>query len=313
MITFIPPSRRPVPIAVARKAVRALPLLAVMAIAGQVASGSDVPRRPSSPPTQASKTIVDRAVQPAGGGCRQCGPTGCKHGHHRDCRDGACVPYCPVRPSTFGFYGTQWRRWPGSGVVPVSNEQASTPVKPPKSSVPGPDEESLGPKASELPEPDFPAEGTGKAEADDARAASPARPLTPERPSPAAEPQTPTAPEDSTPLAPEPEAATPRPDEATPAQAEPAAPAPRPQDDNLFDESAAGRVRRKIPVATGPRPVQVAPKARRAASGRVQPATHQQAVPTPRAAAAPRPTSPAVPRVAFDPRMDAEGARRPVR
>jgi hypothetical protein len=41
--------------------------------------------------------------------------------------------------------------------VPVSNEQAATPSKPPKSSVPGPDEESFGPKPSELPEPDFPA------------------------------------------------------------------------------------------------------------------------------------------------------------
>ena len=52
------------------------------------------------------------------------------------------MPFCPVRPSTFGFYGTQWRRWPGQGVVPASAEDAATPMPPPKSAVPGPDEES---------------------------------------------------------------------------------------------------------------------------------------------------------------------------
>jgi hypothetical protein len=105
-------------------------------------------------------------------------------------RDGACVPYCPVRPSTFGFYGTQWRRWPGAGVVPVSNEQAATPSKPPKSSVPGPDEESLGPKPSELPEPDFPA---GEPAEEGARSAVPPEPEAPEPTAPAAESTEPAA------------------------------------------------------------------------------------------------------------------------
>jgi hypothetical protein len=52
------------------------------------------------------------------------------------------VPYCPVRPGQFGYYGTQWRRWPGSGVVPASAIDAATPVAPPRLEVPGPDEES---------------------------------------------------------------------------------------------------------------------------------------------------------------------------
>ena len=133
MTTFIPPARRPMPIAVARKAVQALPLLALMAVSVQAASPTMTAsqrRAAAAQQTQAARVIVDHSVQPAGGACRQCGPAGCKHGHHRDCRDGACVPYCPVRPGTFGFYGTQWRRWPGAGVVTVSNEQAATPSKP---------------------------------------------------------------------------------------------------------------------------------------------------------------------------------------
>lgn len=308
MTTFIPPARRTLPIAVARKAAQALPLLAIMAIM-MPAPAAEAPRRldpaaraPAPRPTasrtpQAGRTVVDASVKPAGGACQACGPTGCKtgcrHGHHRECRDGACVPYCPVRPSTFGFYGTQWRRWPGSGVVPVSNEQAATPSKPPKSSVPGPDEESLGPKASELPEPDFPAE-----EADTAgkRAAAAPEPAAPEPPAAAAE-------RALEPAAPEPMPET----EAKPAQPEAAPAKPRPQDDNLFDDSAAGRVRRKIPVTNGPLPAQ-RPKA-----SRVQPAAHQQPAVGEPAAAARRPTSQAVPRVAFDPRAEAERMRQPAR
>jgi len=93
---------------------------------------------------------VDPAVVPAGGdGCRHCGGHQCAAhagrphaGHHADCRPGQCVPYCPVRPAQFGFYGTQWRRWPGSGVVPASGVEDVTPDEPPRSQVPGPDEES---------------------------------------------------------------------------------------------------------------------------------------------------------------------------
>jgi hypothetical protein len=57
-----------------------------------------------------------------------------------------CVPSCPVRPGQFGYYGTQWRRWPGQGVIQASAAEAATPVKPPKSAVPGAEEESPTPR-----------------------------------------------------------------------------------------------------------------------------------------------------------------------
>lgn len=107
--------------------------------AGRAAGGE-----PSTSPAR-TRTIVDHAVVPAGGlGCRQCGVGACRpHGGHlTDCRDGLCAPHCPVRPSQYGFYRTQWRRWPGAGVVPASAEQAATPIPPPAVQVPGPDEES---------------------------------------------------------------------------------------------------------------------------------------------------------------------------
>jgi len=277
MTTFIPSTPRIPASHAVRKAIRALPLLAAVVSLTGAATAAEGSRR-SEPATRqaASRTVVDHAVQPAGGACKQCGPGGCRHGHHRDCRDGACVPYCPVRPGTFGYYGTQWRRWPGSGVVPVSNEQAATPVKPPKSSVPGPDEESFGPPPSDLPEPDFPAA---------------------DAPSPSA-PEPPTA--DSEPLGGIPErsdaqpATRPAPEaESPPAQPEASPAKPRPADDNLFDDSAARKVRRKIPVPANPMPAQ------RSAKGRVQPAAHQEP-----AAAAKRPAMKPVPRVAFDPRQE---------
>lgn len=108
------------------------------------------PRRP--------RTIVDHAVTPAGLGCRHCGAGVCPlhHGHLDACRDGLCAPHCPVRPSQYGFYRTQWRRWPGEGVVPASAAEAATPVPPPAVQIPGPDEES--PRSPEdesaVPEPD---------------------------------------------------------------------------------------------------------------------------------------------------------------
>lgn len=92
------------------------------------------------------RVIVDHAVTPAGGHhCgTHCGNAGCRirHAHVAGCRDGQCAPHCPVRPSHYGFYGTQWRKWPGLGVVPVSAEDAATPVAPPPSQVPDADEES---------------------------------------------------------------------------------------------------------------------------------------------------------------------------
>lgn len=62
--------------------------------------------------------------------------------HHAGCRNGQCVPHCPVRPGQFGYHGTHWRRWPGTGVVPVSAISDAVPVRPPRSAVPGADEES---------------------------------------------------------------------------------------------------------------------------------------------------------------------------
>jgi hypothetical protein len=55
----------------------------------------------------------------------------------------------------FGFYGTQWRRWPGSGVVQASNNEAATPAQPPAAELPGPGEESPETDAAdeELPVP----------------------------------------------------------------------------------------------------------------------------------------------------------------
>lgn len=107
------------------------------------ARGADaVASRPPAPPR--SKAIVDHAVVPAGLHCAPCGAGACRvHGGHlAGCRNGMCEPHCPVRPSQYGFYHTQWRRWPGEGVVPASAEDMATPVAPPQSQVPTIDEES---------------------------------------------------------------------------------------------------------------------------------------------------------------------------
>lgn len=247
---------------------------------------------------QRSQPVVDRAVVPAGGvaACQECGPAGCRHGHahrhHRDCRDGACVPYCPVRPGTFGFYGTQWRRWPGEGVVPVSHERDATPASPPRSEVPNADEESLEPAPAELPEPDAEAPATPA----DEPAALPAAP------EPEAEAATPRQPdgggETVAPEPQEPPAATEKPaDTDQPAKT-------RPEDENLFDDSAARRVRRKIPVASASTPGRGA-----SAAAAVTPATHEGVEPVKRSMQ-PRPAPRAVPLVPFDPRAELERMRR---
>jgi hypothetical protein len=169
-------------------------------------------------------------------------------------------------------------------VVPVSNVEAATPVKPPKSAVPDADEESFGPKAADLPEPGD--AGTDAAE-------SPRQPIAPEpdaSPAPA-EPRVPAADEKEAPreMPQEPEATS------KPAEAEPA-PA-KPKDDNLFDDSAARKVRRKIPVPSG--------NASRtpAESAGVRTTSHESTV---GGAAGP---SKNVPRVAFDPRGEATRIR----
>jgi len=256
-------------------------VLALQAGAAETARPAGRPSASARPAP--SRTVVDAAVKPAGGMvCHQCGPSGCRHGkhcHHRDCRDGVCAPSCPVRPGTFGYYGTQWRRWPGQGVVPVSNVEAATPVKPPKSEVPGIDEESFGPQADDLPEPATP----------DGTAAEPAaRPVAPEPDAPAA--VDPTTPEPTAP------AAEPRDMPAEPASnpAAEEAPAAKPKPQDLFDESAARKVRRKIPV--------------QAAGGSRGQATGTSGV-TPTSHEAPRPAARSVPRVAFDPQAESSRLR----
>ena len=279
-----------------------------------------VAQRAASPAPRARTKVVDPAVTPAGGACGQCAPGGCRHkpglhGHHRDCRDGACVPYCPVRPATFGFYGTQWRRWPGQGVVPVSGEAAATPVKPPRSAVPGADEESRGPAASELPEPedaapsdggdtsngDEPARDTPAAPEPDAPAPEPAEPAMEKEPTPRVEKSEPAPPEPRpVPRGEEKPAATPATREEKP-EATPAKPKPRPEDEDLFDESAAARnVRRRISIAVAPEPPDPS------TLDAVQPVAHS-GVGTGGGTAMRRSATrgPAVPRVPFDPQAEA--------
>lgn len=118
-------------------------ILAVVACGALPARpGLAEPPRPAPP-----RTVVDPAVVPAGG-CRGCNAPSCRmcqgrHGvHHAGCRDGKCHPHCPVRPQEFGFYGTQWRRWPDRQVVPVAHEREGTPALPPRSQVPRSEEES---------------------------------------------------------------------------------------------------------------------------------------------------------------------------
>ena len=76
--------------------------------------------------------------------------------HSPQCRDGHCAPHCPVRPSHFGYYPTQWRRWPGQvGTAGAVDPAAATPVSPPRSVVPGLEDESPtrpNPDASRKPD-----------------------------------------------------------------------------------------------------------------------------------------------------------------
>lgn len=149
-----------------------------------------------------------------------------------DCRGAACPANCTVRPDEFGFYETQWRSWPTEvGRRAVAPENL-TPVSPPKSEVPGVDEESLQRPAADveamedtaapLPAPRIPVPDRRRA-ADDAdrREAE-----TEESPAPREEPEA---------LFEE---------EAAPAKPTPPKPAIPADDENLFDEA-----RRTLPRA----------------------------------------------------------------
>lgn len=202
---------------------------------------ADPVARPAATATR-SKTIVDHAVVPAGGvHCRQCGTGACRmHGGHlAGCRNGMCHPHCPVRPSQYGFYSTQWRRWPGEGVVPTSAEEAATPVAPPASQVPTIDEES--PSAAGAAPADGGAAGGAEAmpSAVDRSAQDAALPT-----DPIPEPAPRTAP------AAEPSAAEP-PVPPTPPGEAPATPGKEAAEGDLFDQSAAPRPDEELPLEAG--------------------------------------------------------------
>jgi len=87
------------------------------------------------------------------GGCnrKECRPCGLKQRLHEPICNGqcggggGCPAHCPVRPSQFGFYPTTWRQWPGQQVRQVAHlDVEATPVQPPRSEVPGMNEESRG-------------------------------------------------------------------------------------------------------------------------------------------------------------------------
>ena len=248
---------------------------------------------PSPRPPRTRPAMVDHAVVPAGGACRGCREAHCRtcrggghHGHHAGCRDGKCHPYCPVRPQEFGFYDTQWRRWPGQGVAPAAHVQEATPVRPPKSAVPRADEESREPRADELPAP----EPATAAAVPDAPAAAPAPPAAEAIREPAAEPAP--LPVEEPPVRGRSPAAAPLP------LAEPPAKQP-PADANLFDESATGPVPRRFVASRG------AIAATPPASAKVRPATLTYPVSVADLPKSVDGDSPRVPRVPFDPAAEA--------
>ena len=150
----------------------------------------------------------------AGGRCAvdNCGHAGCRHG---DCGVPGCPAHCPVRPASFGFYGTQWRTWPGQEVAQATHVEPAAPVMPPKSEVPTADEESPVP-GFELPAPE--PEGAA-AESGDSTFLDPIGP-------------------DSVPPRPQPAEPAPLPQPGDrPRIEKPAVPA----EDNLFDEAAVRR------------------------------------------------------------------------
>lgn len=283
-----------------------------VAAAGSMASGAD----PTAGPTPRARTrIVDPAVTTAGGvGCTSCGPAGCRHGHggrhghHAGCRDGVCVPYCPVRPQQFGYYGTRWRKWPGQEILQVSGERDAAPAQPPRSAVPGADEESMAPAEPDAAAtPDAGAPATLPPQAEEP-APLPSRPRQPEpmpgeraeprvapeakpadeplpaaQPKPAAEPAPATEPKQA--LEPKPEAA-PKPE----AKPEPA----RPEDENLFEvlSGSGWRAKRKFPVTSADSP------AAGSEAGGVRPTAHAAPV---------EPRS--VPKVQFDPAAESRRLR----
>lgn len=181
-------------------------------------------------PPAATAHVVDHGPPVASIASRRgpCGDAPCTHEHcggdgHSACRrEGCevegCPAHCPVRPASFGFYGTQWRSWPGQQVAQAAHAEPAAPVMPPKSEVPTAAEESPVPGFEE------PAAETAAAETQptDADAAGKA---------PA--------------ILPPPDAAPDRRNgelqDEEPKTGEPKTPGKKPADDNLFDEAALQR------------------------------------------------------------------------
>ncbi len=130
-----------------------------------------VARAAASEVRQTSATVsADGGVVLAGGvmanaDCRQCGQQGCgkcrpvgdRLGLHCNglCEQGGCPAHCPVRPDQFGYYATRWRSWPGQGVKQVGHfDPATTPVVPPRSEVPGMEDELALPSQRDEAAPD---------------------------------------------------------------------------------------------------------------------------------------------------------------
>ena len=126
--------------------------------AGDRAAASGV--RQASAAVSADGGVVLAGGVMASADCRQCGRQDCgkcrpvadRLGLHCNglCEQGGCPAHCPVRPDQFGYYATRWRSWPGQGVKQVGHfDPATTPAVPPRSEVPGMEDELALPSQSD--------------------------------------------------------------------------------------------------------------------------------------------------------------------
>lgn len=233
-----------------------LAIVILIVVASPVAASEIMAAVPSksAPPALIKPPARERQ---SGGGCQNghCA-AGKQHHRHADrcegrCANGncgkpGCPAQCPVRPDRFGFYGTQWRVWPGQGVVQASFTDAATPVRPPKSEIPDVAEESPRSAPELLTEQESGEEESREEESRQERPA--AEPLPPAK-APAPPAQQPAQQQGSEPLespfADEP-AAEPdvkKPADKKPALEKPAAPA---AEENLFDEASHRRRRHEL-------------------------------------------------------------------
>ncbi|MFO0423394.1 MAG: hypothetical protein ACK52C_07015, partial [Planctomycetia bacterium] len=233
-----------------------LAIVILIVVASPVAASEIMAAVPSksAPPALIKPPARERQ---SGGGCQNghCA-AGKQHHRHADrcegrCANGncgkpGCPAQCPVRPDRFGFYGTQWRVWPGQGVVQASFTDAATPVRPPKSEIPDVAEESPRSAPELLTEQESGEEESREEELRQERPA--AEPLPPAKaPAPPAQQpaQQPGSEPHESPFADEP-AAEPdvkKPADKKPALEKPAAPA---AEENLFDEASHRRRRHEL-------------------------------------------------------------------